>query len=157
MDRMTMGTTIGMKAIHIFWTTASFHGKQTVWISTPSRCLNLSQIRRLIHRTRMKRRRCWRAFGPVQSSPDVLRRLLECRADPNIITPLRPYGPLENVIGFARIAHVVEMRDLLLQHGARNTPALQERWKIRERADACEEAWMRNFHSDPALNGFAFQ
>ena len=88
-------------------------------------------------------------FRPTRNCPTTLRRLLECRANPDIITPQRQYCPLENVMSFASIAHVNDMRNLLLEFGAQNTPAMQARWKIRQRADACEEAWMRNFHRDP--------
>ena len=41
------------------------------------------------------------------------------------------------------------MRELLLEYGAKNTKALQERWIIRKAADEKEHQWLENFHHDP--------
>ena len=41
------------------------------------------------------------------------------------------------------------MRELLLEYGAKNTKALQERWIIRKAADENEPQWLENFHHDP--------
>ena len=44
---------------------------------------------------------------------------------------------------------VEQMRDLLLEFGARNSRALRERWRIRQAADANDPIWLANFHHDP--------
>ena len=41
------------------------------------------------------------------------------------------------------------MRQLLLEYGATNTKALQERWMIRKAADEYEPQRQANFHDDP--------
>ena len=44
---------------------------------------------------------------------------------------------------------VEQMRDLLLDYGAKNSRALRERWRIRQAADANDPIWLANFHHDP--------
>ena len=44
---------------------------------------------------------------------------------------------------------VEQMRDLLLEYGAKNSRALRERWRIRLAADANDPIWLANFHHDP--------
>ena len=44
---------------------------------------------------------------------------------------------------------VEQMRDLLLEFGAKNSRALRERWRIRLAADANDPIWLANFHHDP--------
>ena len=44
---------------------------------------------------------------------------------------------------------VEQMRDLLLEYGARDSRALRERWRIRLAADANDPIWLANFHQDP--------
>ena len=44
---------------------------------------------------------------------------------------------------------VEQMRDMLLEYGARNSRALRERWRIRLAADANDPIWLANFHQDP--------
>ena len=89
------------------------------------------------------------AFRPVRSSPAMLKRLLECNADPNVTTPQCDVPPLLNVLTFARSEHVAEMRNLLIQFGAQNTEDIQKRWEISQRAGACEKTWLNIFHADP--------
>ena len=50
---------------------------------------------------------------------------------------------------FAPAEHVKIMRQLLLDAGAIEDAELRERWVQRRNADACEDAWLRNFHGDP--------
>ena len=77
-------------------------------------------------------------FRPTISVPSDLRKLLECRADPNAPFDKGNISPLRKVITFAEEWHVEEMRDLLLQHGARESESDVERWNIRRRADEGE-------------------
>ena len=44
---------------------------------------------------------------------------------------------------------VEQMRELLLEFGAKNSRALRERWRIRLAADANDPIWLANFHHDP--------
>ena len=89
-------------------------------------------------------------FQPTRCTVEDLKKLLDARADPNIIIG-DDISPLFKVLGFAHADRVGAMRDLLLQAGAVENNAAKERWVIRRNADACEDAWMRNFHRDPAL------
>ena len=54
----------------------------------------------------------------------------------------------EYVICFARTSDVGAMRQLLLDHGAIESKEDCERWRVREKSDATEAAWLRNFHKD---------
>ena len=87
-------------------------------------------------------------FRPARMSVDDLKKLLQARADPNI-SLCGDISPLMKVMTFAGADKVGPMRSLLLGAGARETDEDRERWIIRRRADACEDAWMRNFHRDP--------
>ena len=44
---------------------------------------------------------------------------------------------------------VEQMRDLLLEHGAKNSRAVRERWRVLLAADANDPIWLANFHHDP--------
>ena len=116
-------------------------------------------------------------FRPIRSTPEDLQRLLGARADPNMTVGEGNISPLENILTFAReihvpikfhmgpmfpnccvpmplapcpLTHTVEqMRDLLLDYGAKNSRALRERWRIRLAADANDPIWLANFHHDP--------
>ena len=50
---------------------------------------------------------------------------------------------------FANADNVGPMRNLLLEAGAIENEEAKKRWVNRLHADACEEAWLRNFHCDP--------
>lgn len=90
-------------------------------------------------------------FRPVRNTVEDLKKLLDARADPDIIVYDGDICPLMKVMAFANKEHVGPMRDLLLRAGATEDEDAKERWEIRRDADACEEAWLRNFHRDPAL------
>ena len=45
-------------------------------------------------------------FRPIRSTPKDLRRLLEARADPDIMVGIGSICPLDNVMTFARTVHV---------------------------------------------------
>ena len=59
------------------------------------------------------------------------------------------FPPNINRMTFAPAEHVKNMRQLLLDAGAIEDAELKERWVQRRNADACEDAWLRNFHGDP--------
>ncbi len=90
-------------------------------------------------------------FRPSQNIPATLEGILAAKADPNIIIGAGGIAPLHNVIAFARKAHVRFMRRLLLEAGAMESDAMKERWELRCRADASDEAWVANFHQEPTL------
>ena len=66
-------------------------------------------------------------FRPIISKPSDLKYLLECHADPNMPLKTGDISPLRKVMSFAVERHVVEMRDLLLQHGAKESNKDRER------------------------------
>ena len=90
-------------------------------------------------------------FRPSQNIPATLQAILAAKADPNIIIGAGGISPLYNVIAFARKAHVRDMRRLLLEAGAMESDAMKERWGLRCRADAADDAWVANFHQEPTL------
>ena len=87
--------------------------------------------------------------GKTWECGEDLKKLLDARADPNINLS-GDIHPLIKVMTFAPVDRVSAMRDLLLQAGAVECCDAEKQWVIRRRADACEEAWMRNFHREPA-------
>ena len=87
-------------------------------------------------------------FRPARGTPEQLQKLLAARADPNIVVG-NDIPPLINVYAFASRDHVGLMRNMLLEAGAVESDAMKERWGVRRRADASEDAWLRNFHRDP--------
>jgi len=87
-------------------------------------------------------------FRPIDESVKELRRLLEGNADPNAPIPEGRLSPLRHVILFAPEETVAEMRDLLLQRGAKQSKDDLERWAIRQASDACEYARTNAFYED---------
>jgi len=83
-------------------------------------------------------------FRPVKSTPSDLKYLLEARADPNL--PFKPgsISPLDNVITFAKMKHVAQMRELLLDFGASESDDDKASWTLRQRADFCEMIRINN-------------
>ena len=88
------------------------------------------------------------AFRPSRGGVAALHVLLQCRADPNIVPTAGSLSPLRRVTTYASSHEVVEMRQLLLEHGARESREDAARWCIRERVDRDEAAWLMNFHRD---------
>ena len=78
-------------------------------------------------------------FRPPLSTPESLQRLLERRADPNINLVAGRGCPLDNIMTFALQSHVEQMRYLLLDYGATNTPALERQWIRRRQVDVSEK------------------
>ena len=62
-------------------------------------------------------------FRPIRATPADLKYLLENRADPNMPLNSGDISPLQKVMTFASEKHVAEMRELLLQIGANESPA----------------------------------
>ena len=88
-------------------------------------------------------------FRPIKARPEDLKHILYCRADPN--KPLTVPGdlnPLRKVLCFARERHVVEMRQLLLDHGADETDDDRKRWVTRQQADLYERIRIRESRED---------
>jgi hypothetical protein len=90
-------------------------------------------------------------FRPSQNTPATLRTILAVKADPNIVIGTGGITPLHNVIAFALKHHVRDMRRLLLEAGAVESDAMKDRWGVRCRADASDDAWVASFHREPAL------
>ena len=117
-------------------------------------------------------------FRPIRSTPEDLQRILEAKADPNMTVGDGSISPMENIMASAReiqvpirfhrgvhgyrsvlpqfpralstyVYSVEQMRDLVLEYGARNSRALRERWRIRLAAGANDPIWLGNFHHDP--------
>ena len=87
-------------------------------------------------------------FRPAKCTPEDLQKILDARADPNIVVAYDIHALLK-VYTFANRDRVASMREALLRAGAVENDDIKERWAIRQRADASEDAWMRNFHRDP--------
>ena len=83
-------------------------------------------------------------FRPVVSQPSDLKHLLESKADPNMPIEAGNISPLQNIMTFASMKDVVQMRDLLLQHGAKEHEEDKSRWDLRQRADAAEKIRLNN-------------
>ena len=83
-------------------------------------------------------------FKAIKSTPSDLKYLLENRADPNLPLNHGNITPLRNVMGFAKMKHVVQMRELLLQFGATESDDDKARWELRQRADFCEMIRINN-------------
>ena len=84
-------------------------------------------------------------FRPTNETPKALGAILLARADPNLVVG-EGISPLRKVIAFARARDAAAMRDLLLQHGAAESKFEKQRWQERQAAEACEAAWLQNFH-----------
>ena len=87
-------------------------------------------------------------FRPLRESIEELRRLLDCKADPNAPVPPGRITPLQHVITFAPPNTVAAMRALLLEHGAVETKEDTQDWVTRQRADLFEPARVRDFYED---------
>ena len=63
--------------------------------------------------------------------------------------PIEPgnISPLQNIMTFASMRDVVEMRTLLLKHGAKEHEEDKSRWDLRQRADAAEKIRLNNDRS----------
>ena len=90
-------------------------------------------------------------FRPSQNTPAALQTILSTKADPNILIGSSGMTPLHNIVAFARRSHVGEMRRLLLEAGATENNDMKKRWELRSSADASDDAWVANFHQEPAL------
>ena len=56
-------------------------------------------------------------------------------------------SPLQNIMSFASMKDVVQMRDLLLNLGAKEHEEDKSRWDLRQRADAAEKIRLNNERS----------
>ena len=56
-------------------------------------------------------------------------------------------SPLQNIMTFASMNDVVQMRDLLLKYGAKEHQEDKSRWDLRQRADAAEKIRLNNERS----------
>ena len=54
-------------------------------------------------------------------------------------------SPLRKVMSFAAERYVVDMRNLLLQHGAKESDKDRERWDSRQQADIAEKIRTNNY------------
>jgi len=88
------------------------------------------------------------AFRPSLGGVAALRLLLQARADPNIEPTAGSLSPLRRVITYAPSSEVVEMRQLLLEHGAKESKDDKRRWSERCGVDKHEATWLMNFHRD---------
>ena len=84
-------------------------------------------------------------FRPIHGKPSDLKHLLECKADPNLPLKIGDISPLRKVMSFAKESYVTQMRDLLLQHGAKESDKDRERWDLRQRADIAEKVMKNNY------------
>ena len=84
-------------------------------------------------------------FRPIISKPSDLQHLLESNADPNMPVKLGDISPHRKVMSFAAERYVVQMRDLLIQHGAKESDKDRERWDLRQRADIAEKVMKNNY------------
>ena len=84
-------------------------------------------------------------FLPNSEKPETLEAILRANADPNLIVD-DDISPLRKVIAFARNNDVVRMRELLLEHGASESAFECQRWEERQRSDATDAAWLKDFH-----------
>ena len=78
----------------------------------------------------------------------TLRTILEARADPNVVVKDGDTSPLRTVLWSAMPWDVVEMRQLLLDHGAKESRDDLDRWRRRRAYEEIEPAYLRNRHDD---------
>ena len=78
------------------------------------------------------------------AKPSDLKHLLECKADPNMPVATGNITPLKNIMSFASTHHVVQMRNLLLEYGAKESEEEKERWVLRQLSDKAERIRMNN-------------
>ena len=86
-------------------------------------------------------------FRPIKYTPSDLKYLLKSNADPNMPVKSGDISPLRNVMSFAIMDHVAEMRDLLLQYDANESDEDRARWELRRRADFCERIRINNYNN----------
>jgi len=86
-------------------------------------------------------------FRPVISKPSDLKYLLECKADPNMPVATGNITPLKNIMSFASTPHVVQMRNLLLEYGAKESEQEKAWWELRQSADRAELIRINNERS----------
>ena len=91
-------------------------------------------------------------FRPIHGKPCDLKHLLECKADPNMPLRVGHMSPLRNVMTFAKESYVIQMRDLLLKHGAKESDKDRERWDLRQRADIAEKVMNYTKHRAQSSN-----
>ena len=87
-------------------------------------------------------------FRPAKGDVATLRTILEARADPNVVVKDGDTSPLRTVLWSAMPWDVVEMRQLLLDHGAKESRDDLDRWRRRRAYEAIEPAYLRNRHRD---------
>jgi hypothetical protein len=75
-------------------------------------------------------------FRPIRSYSHHLEHILACRANPNKPCIDGDISPLRKVRTFAQENHVEEMRELLLEHCARETEEDRKQWAT------CQKAWL---------------
>jgi hypothetical protein len=124
-----------------FWQDIDEDGRLPNW--TPAPVMRLPTPTSVVEATAMLSK-----FRSARNALEDLQKILDARADPNIVVG-SDIHPLMKVMTFANRDRVGPMRDALLRAGAVENDELKERWAIRQRADASEDAWTRNFHRDP--------
>ena len=85
-------------------------------------------------------------FRPVRDGVERLRQILALRADPNVLR--ENVTPLQMVMTFASAKNLDPMRNLLLQHGAKETDEDKKRLEVRRRADIPETIREKEFLED---------
>ena len=124
------------------WQEMGEDGRQSPSLQQPAPITSVPDLKNALESTALLSK-----FRPAQCTVEDLQKLLEARADPNI-TLSRDIHPLMKVMAFANKDRVGAMREALLRVGAAESDEAKERWKLRRCADACEKAWLRNFHRD---------
>ena len=87
-----------------------------------------------------------RHFRPVRDGVERLRQILALRADPNILR--ENSTPLQNVMAWASPKNLDPMRNLLLQHGAKETDEDRKKLEVTWRAHAADLIRQREFFED---------
>ena len=87
-------------------------------------------------------------FGASEGLQIIDVKRLEARADPNYDAGANKLSPLRNVLCFAHDSNVSEMRELLLDYGAREKHDDRKRWRTRQSADMNETTWLMRFNKD---------
>ena len=88
-------------------------------------------------------------FDYFNDSSERLRTLFEARADPNVEPRPGDLSVLRTCYCSAPAWKVVEMRQVILDHGAKPSPADEARWKERRHYDLyVEPRFMRRFWDD---------
>ena len=81
-------------------------------------------------------------------SPAELKRILELRADPNTTLPDSKIRVLDNILTFAPADKIAVMREMLLEHGAKETAEDKRYWKLRQVNDAYEAKRVQAFYEN---------